>query len=239
MPASSSESSPDSLEQAIGYTFASRHLSLEALTHRTYSHEYPEGSPAFNERLEFLGDAVLGLLVSEELFRRCPDQSEGHLSRRKAALVRDRTLARVASRIGLGQYLRLGRGEEQSGGRKRTSLLADALEALLAAVYLDGGLEAARGVLGRLFSEEFHGNVCEQGLDDPKTQLQELSHRRYQSGPEYTILEERGPDHAKVFHVEVLVGGTHRGRGTGRNRKEAEQQAARTVLESLVDAEET
>jgi len=238
MPVSSSESSQDNLERVIGYRFSSKTLPLEALTHRTYSHEYPEEAPAFNERLEFLGDAVLGLLVSEELFRRCPEQSEGHLSRIKAGLVRDRTLARVATRLGLGRHIRLGKGEEQTGGRKRTSLLADAMEALLAAVYLDGGLEAARSVLGRVFAAELGTNPCENGLHDPKTMLQEHSHRLFQSTPEYTVVEEHGPDHAKVFKVEVSVGGRTRGRGAGPNKKEAEQAAARKALEELQDAKE-
>ena len=215
MPASSSESSLSSLEEEIGYSFGRTSLPLEALTHRTYSHENPGAAPFFNERLEFLGDSVLGLVISEELFRRFPALDEGKLSKMKAALVRDSMLASVAENIGLGLCIRLGKGEEKTGGRLKPSLLADALEALIAAVYLDGGLDAAKKVIGLLFDEEMRAAAERGGLDDPKTELQEMVHR-LSSGPlDYRLVEESGPDHRKTFTIEVVLQGKVAGTGSG------------------------
>ena len=233
MPASRSGSFPDSLEQAIGHTFRNRDLPLEALTHRTYAHENPQAGPVFNERLEFLGDSVLGVLISEELFRLCPDWDEGRLSKMKASLVRDTTLARVATALNLGRLLRLGRGEAQTGGRTRVSLLAAAVEAVLAAVYLDGGLEDARKVVRKVFGETIRESIEGGGIEDFKTALQEHCHRQTMTPPRYVVVQEEGPDHNKTFRIEVWSDDRLLGRGEGKSKKEAEQIAARSALEGL------
>jgi len=233
MPASSSESSISSLEEEIGYRFGRSSLPIEALTHRTYSHENPGSAPFFNERLEFLGDSVVGLVIGEELFRRFPELDEGKLSKMKAALVRDKTLASIAEKIGLGLRIRLGKGEEKTGGRRKPTLLADAFEALMAAVYLDGGMTAAKKVIGLLFDEEIAAAADRGGLDDPKTELQELVHRLSSDGPDYRLVEETGPDHDKTFTIEVLLGNRVAGTGSGPNKKEAEKAAARAAIRNL------
>jgi len=236
MRASLPRSSPTELEQTIGYSFRNSDLLLQALTHRTFSHEHPEAAPLFNERLEFLGDAVLGLVISEELFGRYPDLNEGVLSKLKAALVRERTLASVARSLNLGDSLRLGRGEEQTGGREKRSLLADAVEALIAAVFLDGGLGAARALIGRFFEGRIE-EAAEAGRSfDAKTTLQELAYRLSGQQPEYRLTGESGPDHLKTFAVEVLLQKKVLGQGSGRNKKEAEQAAARAALKRLEPA---
>jgi len=233
MPASSSGVSLAELEAAIGYRFRDRRLPLEALTHRTYSHEHPGTAPDFNERLEFLGDAVLGLVVSEALFRRFPRGDEGMLSRMKAAVVRDRQLALTAGEIGLGRFVRLGRGEEKTGGRTKPSLMADAMEALFAAVYLDGGFEAAAEVIRRLLGPAVDRTARRGGIDDAKTALQEELHRRGLAQPQYRLCSESGPDHAKEFEVEVRVDDVVAGTGRGPNKKEAEKAAAAAALQWL------
>lgn len=233
MPASSSESSLSSLEGEIGYRFSRNSLPIEALTHRTYSHENPERAPVFNERLEFLGDSVVGLVISEELFRRFPELDEGKLSKMKAALVSDRMLASIAAKIGLGLRIRLGKGEEKTGGRRKTTLLADAFEALMAAVYLDGGMDAAKMVINLLFEEEMRAAADQGGLDDSKTELQELVHRLNYAVPDYRLVDESGPDHNKTFTIEVVLGDRVAGIGSGPNKKEAEKDAARAAIRTL------
>ena len=206
----------------------------EALTHKSYVNEQKAAAWLHNERLEFLGDAVLSLIVSERLAALLPQSSEGTLSKLKARLVSETVLAGVARRLELGYCLRLGRGEELSKGREKESLLADALEAVIAAVHLDGGLDAVRQVVARLFAEEFARVATQQhrpGAEDYKTQFQEWCQKRYDSLPRYTIVRESGPDHDKLFEVELTVKGKMLGRGTGCSKKEAEQLAAKQALE--------
>jgi len=220
----------DSLQTVLGYRFANFFLLEEALTHKSYVNEQKTASLQHNERLEFLGDAVLSLIISEQLASLLPQSSEGALSKLKARLVSETVLAAVARRLTLGSCLRLGRGEEMSKGREKDSLLADALEAVVAAVHLDGGVNAARQVVTNLFAEEFSQVVTQQhrpGADDYKTQVQEWCQQRFDSLPSYAVVRESGPDHDKLFEVEVTVNGEVVGRGTGRSKKEAEQSAAK------------
>ncbi|MBM4139249.1 MAG: ribonuclease III [Nitrospira sp.] len=223
----------ESLQPALGYRFNRLALLDEALTHKSFVNEQREGSAAHNERLEFLGDTVLSLLVSEQLSHSLPNTSEGTLSKLKARLVSELVLCAVARRLQLGQWLKLGRGEERSKGREKDSLLADTLEAVIAAVYLDGGLEAGRAVVAKLFEPEFSSVMNRQhvpGADDYKTQFQEWCQKRHDVLPEYAIVKESGPDHAKHFDVEVTLNRELAGRGSGKTKKEAEQAAAREAL---------
>jgi len=233
MPVSSSENSLTELEKAIGYFFQREEFPLEALTHRTFSHEHPSEARYFNERLEFLGDSVLGMIISEELFKRFPGWNEGKLSKLKAAVVQDKSLAVIAGKLNLGAHVKLGKGEELTGGRNKPSLLADAFEALIAAVYLDGGLKAARSVIIRLFDAEIGDVVKQGGLYDPKTNLQELAHRMFGKQPEYRLVGQSGPDHRKTFQVELVLAGNVLGDGSGSSKKVAEQEAAKQALDSL------
>ena len=218
------------LEKRLGHRFRRPELLEQALTHRSWAHEREEAVGHY-ERLEFLGDAVLGLIAAEELFLEHPDLPEGELSKRKAFLVSREVLARRGEELGLGEVLRLGVGEERSGGREKASLLADAVEAVLGAVYLDGGLEAARRTIGGLFA----GGVARPGggPTDAKTRLQEAVQGRGWPLPEYRLVDQHGPDHAKRFTVEVLLRGEPAGRGHGRSKKGAEQEAAAVALAGL------
>lgn len=223
----------DSLQPALGYRFKRPALLDEALTHKSYVNEQRKGSAVHNERLEFLGDAVLSLLVSEQLSHSLPGASEGALSKLKARLVSEPVLCAVAKRLQLGQWLRLGRGEERSKGREKDSLLADTIEAVIAAVYLDGGLDAGRAVVAKLFEQEFTDVLTRQhipGGDDYKTQFQEWCQKCYDVLPEYAVVKESGPDHDKQFEVEVTMNRTLAGRGSGKTKKEAEQAAAKEAL---------
>jgi len=189
-----------------------------------------------NERLEFLGDAVLSLVMSEYLASTLPQSSEGALSKLKAQLVSESSLAQVARRLGLGEYLKLGRGEDRSKGREKDSLLADALEAVLAAVHLDGGFDASRMVTRHIFAEELTHIVAQQeqpGASDYKTQFQEWCQKRHDTLPRYATVRETGPDHQKSFEVELSIQGEVVGVGSGRSKKEAEQQAAKQALQQL------
>jgi ribonuclease-3 len=222
------------LETDVGHTFADRTLLDRALTHRSVSPEHGEtSSPGDNEQLEFLGDAVLGMLVSEELLRVFPGWSEGELSKSRARLVNESSLAVAAVQIDLGRYLRLGRGEEKTGGREKPALLADAFEAVVAAVYLDAGLEAARAFVSRaLVAGALEAEAVSPGRSDHKSALQELLQAGGRGQAEYRVVEESGPDHRKTFRIEVRASGVA-ATGTGRTKKEAEQDAARSVLEQL------
>lgn len=221
----------DEWAQAVfAQPFSNRTLLVEALTHTSYANE-AQGRVSSNQRLEFLGDSVLSLSVSAELFRKFPDMPEGDLTRLRAALVSEPTLAKVARTIGLGARLRLGRGEEASGGRDRDSALADALEAVVGALYLDQGLDVAGAwVLGRLDPEMA---TLDLDLVDHKTRLQEILQATTGQAARYQLLAEDGPDHRKVFTVAALGGERELGRGTGRSKKEAEQEAARQALVTL------
>jgi ribonuclease-3 len=220
-------------QKIIGVDFQNLSLLEKALVHRSYINENPSGILGHNEKLEFLGDAVLGFVVAEELYQGCPDSSEGDLTRRRAALVNGNALARAAKGIGLGDFLYLGRGEESGGGRENKANLAGALEAVIAAVCLDQGLAAARDFILRLLDEDLK-KVFEQGtVIDYKSRLQEMVQTRSQPAPGYRLVAEAGPDHDKTFTVEVKVGDAILGRGTGKSKKEAETRAARFALEKL------
>ena len=225
---------PTELESELGYRFKDRGLLQMALTHRSHSHECGIGAAGSYERLEFLGDALLGLFVADWLFRKDPRAGEGDLSRRRQTVVRTSSLAAIARRIGLGDGIRLGRGEELTGGRRKTSLLADVFEAVLGAVYLDGGIRPARAFVNRHLGKA----LIETGkrghrTDDYKTRLQEAVQAKLQRTPSYRIVSTTGPAHALDFDVEVLVDDRSLGRGRGSNRKRAEQDAAKQALEDL------
>jgi len=205
----------------------------QALTHSSYANERGLNSGAHNERLEFLGDAVLELAISESLFLTFPQLPEGKLTRYRAGLVCEESLAKLARELDLGTLIRLGKGEDSGGGRLRPSLLADALEALLGAVYLDLGFEEVRALTGRLFLPLFQSLASGCLHRDHKTLLQEYTQARLASTPEYLIVSEQGPDHAKIFIAQVLINGKVAGQGSGRTKKEAEQEAAREAGEQL------
>lgn len=219
------------LQQSISYTFKEPRLLERALTHKSFANE--NKVPYHNERMEFLGDAVLSLIVSEHLVRTCPDSTEGDLSRLRAAVVSEPALAVIGRTLALGAYLLLGKGEEQTGGRDKDSLLADALEALIAALYLDAGKDAAEAFILRFFEDVIKRTCASRYSLDFKTALQERCQERLKQLPEYRVVSESGPDHQKQFEVELLVKGQLYGRGTGRSKKEAEQKAAKEALEKL------
>jgi len=224
----------DEAQLALDYTFRQPKLLQEALTHKSYLQGNQEVGQRDNERLEFLGDAVLALVISEYVTSACPTSREGELSKVKARLVSRHSLAQAAQRLKLGEWLRLGWGEERTKGREKTSLLANALEAVIAAIYLDGGVGAARSFILRILQPELKGveGSIAGTLDwDYKSRLQEWSHKHYETVPTYRTIQESGPDHQKAFDVEVLVKGRVLGRGRGKTRKDAEQQAARQALE--------
>jgi len=219
------------IQQRIGYTFKDAELLERALTHKSYANE--NRVPYHNERMEFLGDAVLSLVISEHLMKACPDSTEGDLSRLRAAVVSEPALAAVSRDIGLGDYLLLGKGEDQTGGRNKDSLLADCLEALIAAVYLDAGKDAAESLVIRLFEDVIKRTSTSGGSLDYKTEFQELCQEQLKQLPEYRIVSETGPDHQKQFEMEVWIKGQLSGRGTGKSKKEAEQRAAKEALAKL------
>lgn len=227
----------DSSSSPFEYRFKNPALLEEALTHKSHVNERKGASHAHNERLEFLGDAVLSLIISDHLARLYPQLSEGSLSKLKATLVSESSLAQAARRLNLGVLLRLGRGEERSQGRDKNSLLADALEAVIAAVYLDGGLEASRIFTVGVLAHELAQAEAQQGApggEDYKTRLQEWCQQRYDQLPQYATVRESGPDHQKSFEVEVRVNGDLAGHGRGFSKKEAEQMAAQQALERLL-----
>jgi ribonuclease III len=219
------------MQHRISHWFKDQELLERALTHKSFANE--NRGPAHNERLEFLGDAVLGLVISEYLMKNCPDSNEGDLSRLRAAVVSEPALASIAREIGLGSYLLLGRGEEQTGGRDKDSLLANCLEALIASIYLDAGNAAVEAFVIRFFDETIKKTCTYRGTLDYKTELQELCQERLKQLPEYRIVSETGPDHQKQFTVELSAKGEVYGHGTGKSKKEAEQRAAKEALEKL------
>ncbi len=224
----------DALEQRLGYRFSDVANCECALTHKSWMNERPGAARRHNERFEFLGDAVLALVVSDLLMKRFPGQEEGELSKRRAALVNEAGLARVAEDLGLGQWIFLGRGEEQARGRAKRSILANAFEAVIGAVFLDGGFESAYRVTERLFSPGLADAEAVAGRDF-KSKLQELSQSRLQLAPIYTVLSQSGPEHDKTFDVAIFLGETEYGRARGKSKKEAQQNAAAlaiTLLES-------
>lgn len=222
----------ETLEARIGYTFHDRRLLQNALMHSSYANENRARGCTSNERLEFLGDSVLGMVTATRLYRLYPDMPEGKLSRLRAELVCEQSLHAVALELGLGSYIRLGRGETRNGGRERPSILADAVEAIIAAIYLDGGLESAqRFILDHILTGLAEGQI--HHVADYKTDLQERVQRKPGQALEYTLLSESGPDHNKSFTMNVLLNGSEIGRGTGRTKKEAEQSAAKSALERM------
>ena len=219
------------LEVAIGYCFKNITLLQNALTHSSYANEFWHDSLKSNERLEFVGDSILGMVVAEHLFRNFPDRPEGELTRMRADMVCEHSLAQVANRLELGNHLLLGHGEEQGGGRTRASILADAVESVIAACFLDGGMEPARR-----FVENFvlcNVPVTRLHNVDYKTALQELVQKKKNQVLSYALTGEEGPDHNKCFRVSVSLNGKVIGNGTGSSKKRAEQDAARVALEGL------
>jgi ribonuclease III len=219
------------LERALSYRFHRIELLNQALTHKSYVHEQREPSQ-HNERLEFLGDAVLGLVISDYCYREFADLAEGELSKLRASLVNDGNLARIARRLELGSYLLVGRGEELTGGRAKASLLADTFEAVLAAIYLDSSLADVYQVILQCFQDDLN-TVLHEGYRDYKSELQEYTQEKFGCVPTYIVVRERGPDHDKVFEVELAIRRQCRGLGVGKSKKEAEQDAARKVLAAL------
>jgi ribonuclease-3 len=222
------------LQERIGYTFGDRRILLQALTHTSYGHEFLQTQPIAlrdNERLEFLGDAVLDVVVSDILLESFPNAHEGQLSKMRAAVVNEKTLAQVTYSIRLQECVRLGKGEDLTGGREKPSILSSTFEALIAAIYLDGGFNAVypvvRHLFAPLFAQETH-HFC-----DHKSQLQEVVQARFKVTPTYSLKSTNGPDHAKIFEVEVRMKGDILARATGSSKKDAEQNAAAVALEHV------
>jgi len=221
------------LQEALGISFQDPLLLEQALVHSSYINENPASATGHNERLEFLGDAVLDFIVANKLYRDLPDISEGELTRLRAALVRRETLARLAGDISLGDYLYMGKGEEATGGRNKVHNLAGALEALIAAVYLDLGISAASDLVVKLYADDWEVLATRGVLIDYKSRLQEIAQSRFQEIPAYRLVSETGPDHNKRFTVEVSINARVMGSGTGKSKKLAETEAARRALQRL------
>lgn len=219
------------LETKLGYQFQNPKLLDHALTHSSYANEHHLGSISSNERLEFLGDSVLGMIVADHLYRTFPDLPEGDLTRIRANLVCEGSLVLVAKEWDLGRYLKLGKGENACGGRSRPSILADAVEAVLAAVFLDGGLEHDRDIIQRFLLDRME--QVNRASRDHKTYLQELVQRKSGQVLSYELIGESGPDHNKTFQMQVLLNGQPIGQGAGHSKKEAEQAAANAAIERL------
>lgn len=221
------------LEDRLGYHFKDPTLLQTALTHSSYANENRGRGIECNERLEFLGDSVLGMVVADNLYRTRTDWPEGELTRFRASLVCEENLDNVAKELDLGSYLLLGKGEEAGGGRKRNSVIADAVEAVIAAIYLDGGLDEARRVITALILD--HAEDHDPANRDYKTALQEMVQRKNGMVLAYRLLGSEGPDHAKTFFMEVLLNGESIGTGSGHSKKEAEQMAAKAGIQTLED----
>lgn len=219
------------LQESIGYLFKEEALLRNALTHSSYANERRERGMRDNERLEFLGDSVLGFVTAEYLYRRYKDKPEGDLTRIRADLVCETNLARAAASIRLGEYLMLGRGEDAAGGRLRNSIVSDAMESVIAAVYLDGGIDAARGLIERLILTDAETVVRDSR--DYKTEFQELVQRKKNQSIHYVLVGESGPDHDKKFEMQVILNGKIVGTGLGSSKKRAEQEAAHNAMQSL------
>lgn len=236
MPPPNEETHHHALEKALGYHFRDPHLLDDALRHRSYVNEHPQEGTTDNERLEFLGDAVLNLVVSHMLMRQAPELTEGELSRTRAHLVNESCLAEVARGLQLGSWIQLGRGEAQTGGHDKPSILSDTLEAVLAAVYLDGGFQAAFEVIVRRLGFRWEAVGAPEETVDFKSRLQELVQNQEKAVPAYRVVEESGPDHDKTFVVELRLRQLT-AVGAGRSKKAAEQQAAREALKRLTGHE--
>ncbi|MDM8534740.1 ribonuclease III [Clostridiaceae bacterium HSG29] len=220
----------ESFEKVIGYVFNNKELITEALTHSSYANENKSKGVQFNERMEFLGDSVLSLVVSEYIFTKLQKLPEGELTKIRARIVCETSLAMVANEIELGNHIRLGRGEELTGGRKRSSILADGFEAVLAAIYLDSNFEIAKKFILRIMKDKIEEGVNGEILIDYKTRLQEIVQSKTKNKLSYNIYNEEGPDHNKTFFVEVKLKELVLGKGKGSNKKEAEQKAAKEAI---------
>jgi ribonuclease-3 len=227
----------EGLEDSLGYRFKNKEILLTALVHKSYHHENPNEAPVCNERLEFLGDSVLGLAISEELFHNEQGFMESDMSKMKAYLVRESVLFEVASNISLGKYLLLGKGEEFTGGRAKKSILSDAVEAIFGAIFLDSDYETARSVILNLFKEKIEAVILKKEGYDFKSELQEKSQSLFGMLPEYRIVKQEGEEHKKVFTIEVYINGKFYGRGTGRSKKDAQMQAAKEALNKITSNE--
>lgn len=223
-------------EKSTGYGFRNKSLLDQALTHKSYANEKNMERSSDNERLEFLGDSVLGVIISHTLYNECPEEDEGVLTRYKSQLVSGETLARIAKYIGIGEYILLGRGEEASGGRKHVSNLMCALEAIIGAIFLDGGLKASHSFIAKVFRPEIQLVKEGKGSKDYKSIFQQVVLKKFKTTPSYKIISEIGPDHKKHFIVEALVAGKRYGIGSGQNKKSAEQASAKEAL-SLLESE--
>ncbi|MBI4924301.1 MAG: ribonuclease III [Bdellovibrio sp.] len=226
----------EELQDSLGYKFGDRGILIQSLTHTSYGHEYLQDKPIAlrdNERLEFLGDAILDVIISDLLIESFPNASEGQLSKMRAAVVNEKTLADVAKLINLQNLVRLGKGESLTGGNLKPSILSSTLEAIIAAVYLDGGFNAAYPVVRSLFSRFFEEERELISFYDHKTQLQEILQSRWKLAPTYNLIQTHGPDHAKTFEVEVKINGKILASAIGTSKKEAEQNAARMAVENL------
>jgi len=219
-----------SLQKLLRVKFEDPSLLEQALVHSSYLNEYPGEIRVSNERLEFLGDAVLGLIVAEKLYQDFPDLAEGEMTRIRSVLVRRETLADIAGSLKLGNYLYLGKGEEASGGRKKPANLSDAFEAIIAAIFLDRGMAVTRELVLRLLAKELGQVMGRGGGVDYKSQLQEMIQSKYRSSPAYRTIQATGPDHDRLFTVEVMLGGKVMGKGSGKSKKLAETDAARDAL---------
>ncbi len=222
-----------SLQRVLKVKFRRLPLLDQALLHSSYVNELPKERPLHNERLEFLGDAVLELIISHELFDTYPQYLEGDLTKLRAAVVRKSTLAKIADRLEIGSYICLGKGEEAGGGRNRKSLLADAMEAIIGAIYLDGGLKAAKKFVILHFGDEIERLSRDYHKMDYKSILQEITQSRFQVLPKYIVKSETGPPHDRVYEISLAIAGESYGIGKGRSKKEAQQNAARTALAKL------
>ena len=223
----------EGLEDSLGYHFKNKELLYTALIHKSYHHENPNEAPVSNERLEFLGDSVLGLVISEELFNNEQGFMESDMSKMKAYLVRESVLFEVASKISLGKYLLLGKGEEFTGGRAKKSILSDAVEAIFGAIFLDSDYKTAKTLILNLFKEKIEAVISKKEGYDFKSELQEKSQSLFGMLPEYRIVKQEGEEHKKVFTIDVYINGKFYGRGIGRSKKDAQMQAAKEALNKI------
>lgn len=222
---------PDKFEVNIGYTFKNKEILTEALTHSSYANEHKMSKFKDNERLEFLGDAILDLVVSDFLYKKHENLPEGDLSKLRASIVCEAFLIMAAKEINLGKFMRLGKGEEMTGGRERTSVLADAFEAVIGAIYLDGSLDDAKNFINQFIISFMESLAGSKKIEDYKTRLQEQIQKESKKPLSYVVIKEEGPDHDKYFVVEVEHNGLVLGKGSGRTKKEAEQKSAYMALQ--------
>lgn len=221
------------LEKNLNYTFEDKDLLIEALTHKSFFHENPDRARSFNERLEFLGDAVLGCVIAAYLFNHPSSFPESVMSKIKSFAVRGAILYDVALKIGLGSFIRLGKGEEETGGRHKRSILANTLEAIFGAVFIDGGYEKAKKAILNLFEERLNLLISSGQYHDYKTELQEMTQNLYGLLPEYRVVSQTGEEHKKIFTVEVIIEGKRMGIGKGHSKKEAQMMAAHEAIKKL------